>query len=559
MNSRLLKQAPHALPSYSVSVKRESRAALQAAAFTVGGIALGVVGVTIFHESVTVVGLLVIVVILLGMVLMRGGSHAAAAVAAPAPAAVATTVSVETGETLPEESEIEEEPEPGPETAMAHGAVVVAYHDELTGLPNRNNWQDLLRRHVQAMASRDDAGIFAVMFVDLDDFKDVNDTFGHAQGDRVLLEAVRRIRTVLRPYDVVGRIGGDEFGIFLGEIRRAREAEEVAGRLREALHTGFSVHDSVVRLGASIGIALYPEHGLTAETLVQYADMALYWAKREGGNAHRSYEPAMSDEFDQRVHTKNALSRALADREFVLYYQPLLNLSTGRCDHAEALIRWNDPQKGVIAPGNFIPIAEETGMMLEIGRWTVEAAADQLRAWNRMERPARISLNASVKQFRDPDFFTHLENTLKSYDVEPWQVELEVTESVAVADIEGATQILSRLQKLGVKTVLDDFGTHYSSLKYLQELPFNTIKIDQSFVKNLPESDHDAAIVRGVIALGHDLGRTLVAEGVETREQLDWLRKAGCDVVQGYLVERPMPAGNFTKWRSVQIPYGLTA
>jgi len=427
--------------------------------------------------------------------------------------------------------------------------IFLAYHDELTGLHNRSRWQELLRLSVDA-ANEDETGNarFTVLLVDLDNFKEVNDALGHVKGDEVLVDAAARLRAALRPNDVIGRLGGDEFAILLPTVWRAEEAHEVTERLLETLRAEFVAQDRTFKLSGSIGIASYPAHGTTAEALVQHADIALYDAKREGGNCHRSYVRAMSDERERWRELRDALGCAVADSSFTLHYQPLLDLRTGLVHGAEALIRWQDPKKGMIGPVSFIGVAEQTGLMSAIGRWTLEAAAEQIDRWNRAGKLHTISVNISVTHLQDPSFFEHVCETLARNGVAAWQVRLEVTESVAMAESGSASEVLGRLDRLGIKIVLDDFGTQYSSLKYLQQLPIDTIKIDRCFVSGLPANGHDAAIVRGVIALGHDLGRTIVAEGVETREQLDWLRGADCDIVQGYFIANPMPADRFADW-----------
>jgi diguanylate cyclase (GGDEF)-like protein len=435
--------------------------------------------------------------------------------------------------------------------------VYLAYHDELTGLHNRSRWQELLRISVDAAneLERENAR-FTVVLVDLDNFKEVNDAVGHMKGDEVLVHAASRLRGALRPHDVIGRLGGDEFAILLPNVGRAEEGHEVADRLLETLRAEFVQQDRTFKLSGSIGIAYYPEHGTTAEALIQHADIALYDAKREGGNCCRSYARAMSDERDRWRELKEALTSAVAGNAFVLHYQPLLDLRTGFVEGAEALIRWQDHEKGMIGPARFIGVAEQTGLMPAIGRWTVEATAEQLKRWNLAGNPHTISVNISVKHLQDPTFFEHVCETLARNGVPPSQMRLEVTESVAMADSAAATEVLRRLDHLGIKIVLDDFGTQYSSLKYLQQLPIDTIKIDRCFVSGLPFNEHDAAIVRGVIALGHDLRRTIVAEGVETREQLEWLREASCDIVQGYLIEKPMPADRYADWCAARVHSG---
>jgi diguanylate cyclase (GGDEF)-like protein len=425
--------------------------------------------------------------------------------------------------------------------------VYLAFHDELTGLLNRARWQELLRERAEGRTRGNRDAAFAVLFIDLDGFKDVNDGLGHARGDDVLIDAAKRLRQVLRPDDVIGRLGGDEFAVLVPHLGHLGEAAEVANRLLQAMRHPFTLSDQTFHLSASIGIALYPQNGETAEALLHQSDAAVYVAKRDGGDCFRYYSPDESEERDRKRDLKHAIVRATVGNEFALHYQPLLDLRTGRIEAVEALIRWEDPVRGMIAPDTFIRVAEEAGLMQGIGRWTLEAAAAQSSAWNRANFRMPISANVSVNQLRDPNFYDHLRETLADYGVAPRNMRLEITESAAMADTAATTEVLSRCRALGMEIVLDDFGTHYSSLTYLQRLPIDTIKIDRSFVRDLPNNQHDAAIVRGVISLGHDLNRRIVAEGVERPEQLEWLRAAGCDVVQGFLIQRPMPAAFFNQ------------
>jgi len=431
----------------------------------------------------------------------------------------------------------------------------LAYYDELTALINRSRWRELLCQLIERAKAQDESlQWFAVLFLDLDNFKEVNDAVGHTGGDDLLIEVAKRLRAVLREQDVIGRLGGDEFAILLPQLQHSREAEQIAARMLATLREPFGFYDRTFEVSASIGISYYPVHGTSSETLLHHSDVALYSAKRKGGNCYNVYMPAMGEQSDRRIRLKESLIHAVRRHEFALQYQPLFDLRTGRVDSAEALIRWHHPEKGTIMPGTFIGFAEESGLMQSIGRWTLEAASAQIRLWNAMGGPElKISANVSVKQLQDRMFFDHLRETLEQNAVAPWQLELELTESVAMADSALTFQLLCRLRELGVTIALDDFGTHYSSLTNLRQLPIDTLKIDRTFVSGLPLNRDDAVIVRSVIALAHDLGQTVVAEGVETREQLEWLREMSCDIVQGYLIEKPMTADRFTDWRGAQL------
>jgi diguanylate cyclase (GGDEF)-like protein len=435
--------------------------------------------------------------------------------------------------------------------------VYLAYHDEMTGLHNRTRWQDLLRAQIDAAAHGNARPGLTVMFVDLDCFKDVNDALGHAVGDEVLIDAGRRLCQTVPKDCVVGRLGGDEFGILLTNHGRAEDHVLTAGRVLDAMRRPFELGERSFALSASIGIARYPEHGATTEVLLQHSDIALYHAKRAGGDSWQIYAREMGDERDRNRALREALMRAIRCQEFQLHYQPLLDLRQGEINGVEALIRWIDPVKGVLLPDEFVPVAEETGLMDSIGKWTFETAIAQARQWNDAGHPLKVSVNVSTTQLRDTRFFEFLRSTLKKYGVPAKQIQLEVTESAAMADAPTAIDVLTRCRALGMTVALDDFGTHYSSLTYLQRLPLDSIKIDASFVRGVPSNKEDVAIVRSVISLGHHLDRTVVAEGVETVEQFDWLRSESCDIVQGYLVGRPMDAHGLLQWKRSQAPYDL--
>lgn len=420
-------------------------------------------------------------------------------------------------------------------------------HDALTGLGNRAKLQAILVEKINAAARYNSHA--ALLLVNLDRFKDVNDAAGHAAGDGVLLEASKRLRSIVRLEEGVARLGNDEFAVVASELSNASDALPIAIRLRDALREPFVIGDRSFHLTASVGMAIYPDDGGSAEVLLDHAEAAAYHVKREGGDNQRFYNREIAEHVRLRQMIQEGLRRAIARGEFVLHFQPLLDLHSGKIASAEALIRWEDPVNGLIAPSDFIPIAEETGLMLPIGRWVIEAALRQAKEWWNSSTPVRVSVNVSTKQFQDPLFFQHLVSALKDAKAKPEMLELEVTESVAMADVAGYA-MLHQCKQIGIQIALDDFGTHYSSLSYLKRLPVDTIKIDRSFVQGLPFNRDDQAIVRAIIALGHTLERHIVAEGIEGVEQLNWLRQSGCDVVQGYLLAKPMEMNAWGAWFS---------
>lgn len=415
----------------------------------------------------------------------------------------------------------------------------LAFHDELTGMHNRTHWQDVLRRHLVAAARDERPRELAVLFVDLDRFKEINDAAGHAHGDAIIIGAAERLRECAGSRDAVGRLGGDEFAI----VCEGEDPDLLAQRILIALREPFVIDRRSSEVSATIGIARYPQDGDNVEELLRNADQALYHGKHRGGDSFNRYDALMSEERRRKRVVREALLGALPNNEFLLSYQPIFDFKTLECESVEALLRWQSESLGSISPSVFIGVAEETDLMREIGRWTLDAAISQLGAWHRHRAsamPSRIAVNVSARQLRDVRFFEHLTELLSRYRVEARRLELEITESAAMSDTDAAVELLARCRKLGVRVTLDDFGTHYSSLTYLQRLPIDTIKIDQSFVAGLPFENGDAAIVRNIINLGHDMNRTIVAEGIETREQFEWLRDAGCDFAQGFLLARPM-------------------
>ncbi|PSB32177.1 EAL domain-containing protein [Stenomitos frigidus] len=422
-----------------------------------------------------------------------------------------------------------------------------AFHDLLTGLPNRMLFNDRLPLAL-ANASRTDTAL-AVMFLDLDRFKTINDTLGHAIGDQLLQGVALRLAHCLREGDTIARWGGDEFTLLLPQIGSAEDAAKAAQRLGEALKPGFDLETHELHISCSIGIALYPHDGEDAQTLLKHADAALYRVKEQGRNGYQMYTPAINSQASALLALESSLHHALERDEFVLYYQPQINVNTGAVTAMEALIRWQHPELGSIAPSTFIPLAEENGLIVPIGEWVLRTACAQNKAWQGAGLPPlRMGVNLSARQFQQPHLVETVAQLLAQTQLDPCYLELEITETIAMQNVAATTSMLKELQALGVHISLDDFGTGYSSLGYLKRFPLNTIKIDQSFVHEVTSDPHDAAIVNAVLALGRGLNLHVIAEGVETAAQLDYLRSCQCEEMQGYLFSHPMPAATATQW-----------
>jgi diguanylate cyclase (GGDEF)-like protein/PAS domain S-box-containing protein len=416
-----------------------------------------------------------------------------------------------------------------------------ANYDTLTGLPNRNLLHDRLAQAI-LKAARSGRPL-GVMFIDLDHLKRINDTLGHAVGDRVIALAARRIAGAVRGGDTVARLSGDEFIALLPDLQRDDDAAVVAAKLRAAVGAPLRVDAHEFVLTASIGIALYPKDGTDAATLLKHADAALYRAKEEGRDRFRFFAPELNARVVRHMAMERALREALAAGEFRLAYQPVVRLRDGAVVGAEALIRWQRADGTVHAPEEFIPVAEESGLIVPIGRWVLEAAARQARLWNRARtRKFHVSVNLSARQFRDPELLASIRTALRAARADPALVQFEITESMLVQDQAEAAAILRALRRLGSRVAVDDFGTGYSSLAYLKRLPLDTLKIDRSFVRGVPRDPADLALVRAVIRLAEGLGLDVVAEGVETRAQAAALAREGCRFAQGYWFGRPMPA-----------------
>lgn len=425
---------------------------------------------------------------------------------------------------------------------MAH----LAQHDSLTDLPNRVLLNDRLTQAL-ALAHRKEQRL-ALLFLDLDRFKSINDSLGHAIGDRLLQSVAERLLTCVRSSDTVSRQGGDEFIILLPEVTRPADAAVTAEKILLALSTPHRIDRQDLHLAASIGIVTYPNDGTEAKTLLKHADLAMYRAKDSGRNTYRFFEPDMNGYTADRQSLESGLHRAIERHEFVLHYQPIVSLDSGQLIGVEALIRWRHPQRGLVSPAQFVPIAEESGFITAIGRWVLHEACRQSRAWRAAGLPPmRVAINISTVELRDKAFVESVGGILEEHGLLPRDLELELTETFLMRDSNSTAAVLQSLSDLGVRIALDDFGTGYSSLSHLKRFPIDTLKIDQSFVRNLPTDADDASIVDAVIGMGKGLQIRVVAEGVETREQLAFLRKRGCPEGQGYYFGRPVSAREFTQ------------
>lgn len=414
-----------------------------------------------------------------------------------------------------------------------------ATHDTLTGLLNRWQFSHQLEQAIAEQAGPQ-ARPFALLLLDLDDFKAINDGYGHAAGDQVLLEVARRLRGTLGADDTLARLGGDEFTVLLPGVDSEADAQPVAARLLQALCVPCHVQGFELNFGASMGIALCPQHAADGITLLRYADMAMYHAKQHGRANFAFYAPFMGQKMAEKILLHDRLTIALNQGGLALHYQPQVDVASGRMVAVEALLRWTDPQLGEVPPGRFVPVAEATGLILELGAWVIATACRQISAWLREGIALRVAVNLSAQQLRQTDLVDQVVRNLQAYGVPPHLLELEVTESEALADPELACQVLSALRALGICVALDDFGTGHSSLAYLKLLPVSRIKVDRSFMRQVPGSDSDSTLVRAVVALAHTMGLQVVAEGVETPCQLQFLQDLECAHYQGWLFAKAL-------------------
>ena len=423
----------------------------------------------------------------------------------------------------------------------------IAQHDVLTGLPNRSLLQDRLSLAISA-SERSGEPLW-VMLIDLDRFKYVNDSMGHKAGDVLLMTIAARLRSALSDSDTVARLSGDEFVVIMSPRPGQPLAPEMVQRLMNSVAQPVLLGTKEYSVTCSIGVAVFPTAGAPADGLIEHADIAMYSAKKLGRNNFQFYTPAMNDEAQERVRIESALRRALERDEFVLHYQPQVDLASGKVVGMEALIRWQHPELGTVPPGRFISVAEDTGLIVPIGAWVMRTACRQNRAWQDAGvGHLRVAVNLSARQFGSPDLLDGIRAVLGETGLDPACLEIELTESLFMSDVSLAVDLLHSMKALGVNLSIDDFGTGYSSLSYLSRFPIDVLKIDRSFVSAITSDASDAPLVASIINLAHNLKLSVIAEGVETEEQVDYLRRHGCDEMQGYYVSRPLPALEFAQF-----------
>jgi diguanylate cyclase (GGDEF)-like protein/PAS domain S-box-containing protein len=426
--------------------------------------------------------------------------------------------------------------------------------DALTKIPNRMQFQHLLQRNIAR--ARRSGRTLQLFYIDIDHFKDINDTFGHLAGDTTLETVAERLAASLPEQSVIGRLAGDEFAVIVDSIDAdsKKQTDELAKNLLARLADPFFVQGNEVFMTASLGIAAYPKDAPNVIDLIRNADAALYHAKKNGGNVHAYYEPKMNEAAVERLMTKSKLKRAFERDELLVHYQPKYNLETGEVFGAEALVRWELPERGLILPSDFIPIAEETNLIIEIGEWVLDKVCEDFRFWQRsVSSPGRVSVNLSLKQLRQRNFTNRISSILRSYEVSPTSLELEITETTLMEDTERTIKLLDQLYALGLHLAIDDFGTGYSSLSALQQFPISTLKIDKSFVRDIATNPDDATLVSTIVQLGQNMNMDVVAEGVEEEGQLSFLQSLGCTYAQGLLFGDPMSSDNYLELLLAQV------
>jgi diguanylate cyclase (GGDEF)-like protein/PAS domain S-box-containing protein len=423
----------------------------------------------------------------------------------------------------------------------------LANHDALTGLPNRTLFFDRMEQAISRARWND--RVVATLFVDLDQFKNINDTLGHNVGDDLLRVLAGRLKAVVRDGDTVARFGGDEFVIILDNVAVVSDVAVVAQKMLDALAPPVELGATLLQVGASIGVSTFPADGEDPGTLLKNADIAMYRAKESGRNAYQFYSREMSARTFERIMIESQLRLAVTRGEFALHYQPQIDVSRNHVVGVEALLRWQQPDRGLVSPAEFVPVLEETGLIVPVGEWVLTQACEQLARWRAAGLPAlRMSVNLSSRQFQQAKLATVISDALARFKLPPDALEVELTESLLMRPSDVAERTITALDNLGVRFGLDDFGTGFSSLSYLQRYPFDTLKLDRSFVRDLPGDAHDAALTRAILAMGQSLNLDVVAEGVETESQRQFLLTHGCVTMQGYLFARPMPAHQFGAW-----------
>jgi len=416
-----------------------------------------------------------------------------------------------------------------------------ANHDSLTGLPNRILFTDRLKQSIKI--SQTNQKQVAIVFIDLDHFKEINDSLGHNVGDKVLVEVTKRIESTMRKSDSLARLGGDEFCVILNDIDDVDDVSDIILKEMESLKEPIEVNGNTLYIGMSVGISMYPNDGEDASSLLKYADAAMFKAKNDGRNTYCFYDEAMTEKAYERIFLETALREALQKDEFVVYFQAQMNAKKDTIVGMEALVRWQHPTKGLIPPYKFIPLAEDTGMIIELDRLVMAKALENFYQWHKDGlNPGKLSMNLAMKQIQEPDFVEFITNLIKNKKCIAKHIELEVTETQIMSNPEQSIKVLEELSDMDISIVIDDFGTGYSSLSYLKKLPINKLKIDKSFVDGVPLDADDSAIAKTIISLSKNLNLKVIAEGVETQEQKDFLVENGCDFIQGYLYSRPIPA-----------------
>jgi diguanylate cyclase (GGDEF)-like protein/PAS domain S-box-containing protein len=422
----------------------------------------------------------------------------------------------------------------------------LAHHDTLTKLPNRTLLLDRIQV-ILATARRNQTEV-GIMFVDLDNFKTINDSLGHYAGDELLKRVAARVQSCLRGVDLVGRLGGDEFLVVLADLTDAEDIAPVAEKIASAISEPFSLEDQVLSVSASIGVSVYPRDGETPDSLIRNADAAMYLAKEQGRNNWQFFQPSLNKKAFQSLALESGIRKAIRELEFTLHYQPEVRTHTGKPTAVEALIRWKHPELGLLGPDQFISVAEHRGLIMPIGRWVINEAIRQAREWADQGVVIPIAINLSAIQFKQKNLVEEIAARLAEHGVSGEMIELELTESLFLEDVHSMTKTLGRLKDLGVSLAVDDFGTGYSSLSYLKRYPIDKVKIDRSFVRDIPHDDDDVAITVAIINLAASLNLQVVAEGVETKEQVHFLEEHQCDFLQGFHISRPLAAADALMW-----------